>query len=61
VKYGGGTDTHLFFHVDASDITLNLCLDRDFEESELYFEGRRCEQYRQGTTQPQERFFIHTN
>ena len=37
-----GGDVELGFHVDQSDVTLNLCLGGAFEGGELYFRGRRC-------------------
>ena len=56
VEYGSGLDRDLGFHIDASDITLNLCFGEQFLGGELYFEGRRCERHRQNPTQPEERF-----
>ena len=47
VAYGPLHDRALGFHVDDSDVTLNLCLGERFEGSELYFLGRRCARHRQ--------------
>ena len=57
VEYGNHSDRDLGFHVDASDITVNLCLGDEFLGSELYFEGRRCELHRQGPSLEQEKFY----
>ena len=45
--YGEGADEDLAFHVDDSEVTLNLCLEGDFHGSELYFRGLRCDLHRQ--------------
>ena len=42
VEYAPGKDTSLDFHVDDSEVTLNLCLGEEFEGGTLYFRGRRC-------------------
>ena len=42
VRYGANMDTSLGFHVDDSLITINLCLNDDFEGSDLIFQGIRC-------------------
>lgn len=43
---GGEGETELAFHVDDSDVTLNICLGTDhFEGGDLYFEGQRCQQH----------------
>lgn len=47
VEYQRGGDRSLGFHVDDSEVTLNLCLGEGFSGGELYFEGRRCAQHRQ--------------
>ena len=57
VEYGSGLDRDLGFHVDASDVTVNLCLGENFVGNELYFEGRRCELHRQTPAFPGEKFF----
>ena len=47
VEYQRGGDRDLGFHVDDSEVTLNLCLGGEFSGGELFFEGRRCEEHRQ--------------
>ncbi|MFT5683543.1 MAG: hypothetical protein ACI8RZ_004475 [Myxococcota bacterium] len=47
VEYTRGGDRDLGFHVDDSEVTLNLCLGGEFSGGALYFEGRRCGQHRQ--------------
>jgi hypothetical protein len=42
VEYELGKETKLDFHVDASDVTLNVCLGREFTGGELFFQGLRC-------------------
>ena len=42
VRYGGGFDNQLGFHVDASDLTLNICLQEAADGAEIYFQGVRC-------------------
>jgi hypothetical protein len=59
VEYERGGDVDLGFHVDDSDVTLNLCLgerpeDGGFEGGELYFQGRRCALHRQTGCAPEE-------
>jgi len=47
VEYKIGKDIRLDFHVDDSDVTLNLCLGRVFEAGDLYFGGVRCAHHQQ--------------
>ena len=47
VDYGYDRDSDLGFHVDNSEVTLNLCLGDLFSGSDLYFQGRRCPEHRQ--------------
>ena len=42
VRYSKSLDHDLGLHVDDSFLTINLCLNSDFEGSELVFEGTRC-------------------
>ena len=58
VEYGKGRDRSLGFHVDDSEVTLNLCLGDSFEGSELYFQGRRCEAHRQLPHSPEEHVIV---
>ena len=56
VEYQPRKDRSLGFHVDDSDVTLNLCLGREFSGGDLYFEGRRCERHRQTGCSSEDRF-----
>ncbi|WP_145204742.1 hypothetical protein [Planctomycetes bacterium Poly30] len=47
VDYGRSGDEDLGFHVDDSEVTLNLCLGETFSGSELVMLGRRCDEHRQ--------------
>jgi len=37
IKYKVGEDTNLATHVDLSDITVNVCLGKEFKDGTLYF------------------------
>ncbi|KAI9120119.1 hypothetical protein K1719_008767 [Acacia pycnantha] len=50
VEYGIHRDTELGFHVDDSEVTLNICLGKQFTGGELFFRGVRCDEH--VTTQP---------
>lgn len=55
VSYALGKDLELGFHVDSSDVTLNLCLGRlGFVGGGLYFKGVRCPVHQQGPARPEE-------
>lgn len=41
VKYKSDEDLDLSYHFDNAEITLNICLGRDFEEGSLYFGNMR--------------------
>jgi hypothetical protein len=41
VEYELGKDSKLDFHVDEADVTLNLCLGKEFKGGDLYFAGIR--------------------
>lgn len=47
VDYGREGDGDLGFHVDDSEVTLNLCLGESFSGAELVMMGRRCDLHRQ--------------
>ena len=47
VDYGRAGDEDLGFHVDDSEVTLNLCLGETFSGAELVMMGRRCDLHRQ--------------
>ncbi len=55
-EYGPTTDESLGYHVDDSAVTLNLCLGGEFNGSELYFRGLRCDEHRQTPATPDEDF-----
>ena len=55
-----GKDTELSFHVDSSDVTLNVCLGRAFEGGGLFFRGVRCRAHQQTGAAPAEQVsFAH--
>jgi len=54
VDYARGKDEELGFHVDDSEVTLNLCLAGDFVGSELYVRGERCDLHRDTPARPDE-------
>ncbi|CAN1173351.1 2-oxoglutarate and iron-dependent oxygenase domain-containing protein CP2 [Linum perenne] len=45
VEYGADKDVELGFHVDDSEVTLNVCLGKDFFGGQLYFRGARCDKH----------------
>lgn len=53
VAYEIGKDRDLDMHVDDSEVTLNVCLGREFTDGELFFAGARCTHH-QRTTRPTE-------
>jgi hypothetical protein len=58
VEYKVGKDTSLDFHVDASDVTLNVCLGKEFTGGTLYFRGIRCARCQETPPLPHEEFEI---
>jgi hypothetical protein len=56
VEYAMGKDVKLDFHVDMSDVTLNVCLGKQFTGGNLYFGGVRCELHQQTQTAGDEDF-----
>ncbi|KAJ8550802.1 hypothetical protein K7X08_000172 [Anisodus acutangulus] len=56
VEYGVDRDVDLGFHVDDSEVTLNVCLGKQFSGGELFFRGVRCEKHVNAQTQPEEIF-----
>eukprot|EP00005_Dracoamoeba_jomungandri_P002777 CAMPEP_0174250244 /NCGR_PEP_ID=MMETSP0439-20130205/474_1 /TAXON_ID=0 /ORGANISM="Stereomyxa ramosa, Strain Chinc5" /LENGTH=156 /DNA_ID=CAMNT_0015330263 /DNA_START=558 /DNA_END=1025 /DNA_ORIENTATION=- len=58
VSYEIGKDTKLDFHVDMADVTLNVCLGKEFEGGDLYFGGRRCGRHQQTGPLPSEEFYF---
>ena len=60
-QYALGKDLELGFHVDSSDVTLNVCLGRQFEGGGLFFRGVRCAAHQQGPARPEEEVsYAHT-
>jgi len=47
VEYGPNKDERLDFHVDDSEVTLNICLGRHFQGGRLYMRGVRCPLHQQ--------------
>uniref|UniRef100_A0A1J3DB49 Putative PKHD-type hydroxylase n=1 Tax=Noccaea caerulescens TaxID=107243 RepID=A0A1J3DB49_NOCCA len=56
VEYGNDRDVELGFHVDDSEVTLNVCLGNEFVGGELFFRGTRCEKHVNTATKPDEIF-----
>lgn len=54
VEYGSDKDIELGFHVDDSEVTLNVCLGKEFSGGELFFRGVRCDKHVNSETQPEE-------
>ncbi|CAL1352424.1 unnamed protein product [Linum trigynum] len=54
VEYGADKDVELGFHVDDSEVTLNVCLGKDFFGGELYFRGVRCDKHVNTVPHPEE-------
>ncbi|XP_047330848.1 2-oxoglutarate and iron-dependent oxygenase domain-containing protein CP2-like [Impatiens glandulifera] len=54
VEYGSDRDVDLGFHVDDSEVTLNVCLGKQFSGGELFFRGVRCDKHVNSETQPEE-------
>ncbi|XP_010498785.1 PREDICTED: uncharacterized PKHD-type hydroxylase At1g22950 [Camelina sativa] len=45
VEYGKDRDVDLAFHVDDSELSLNVCLGKQFSGGELFFRGVRCDNH----------------
>ncbi|KAK2981985.1 hypothetical protein RJ640_007577 [Escallonia rubra] len=54
VEYGMDRDVDLGFHVDDSEVTLNVCLGKHFSGGELFFRGVRCDKHVNTETQSEE-------
>ncbi|XP_022716472.1 uncharacterized PKHD-type hydroxylase At1g22950-like isoform X1 [Durio zibethinus] len=54
VEYGIDRDVELGFHVDDSEVTLNVCLGKQFSGGELFFRGVRCDKHVNTETQSDE-------
>ncbi|KAM7279418.1 hypothetical protein ACFE04_006552 [Oxalis oulophora] len=60
VEYGEGKDTDLGFHVDDAEVTLNVCLGKQFSGGDLYFRGTRCDKH-VNTSKLQEEIFDYAH
>lgn len=58
VEYALEKDLALDFHVDASEVTLNVCLGKEFSGGKLYFGGIRCAIHQQTSPLPDEEFYL---
>ncbi|KAL1318448.1 hypothetical protein HN51_070767 [Arachis hypogaea] len=56
VEYGKDKAVDMGFHVDDSEVTLNVCLGKEFSGGELYFQGTRCEKHVNTSTYTEEYF-----
>lgn len=56
VEYGKDRDVDLGFHVDDSEVTLNVCLGKQFLGGELFFRGTRCDKHVNTGSQSEEIF-----
>lgn len=56
VEYGKDKDVDLGFHVDDSEVTLNVCLGKQFSGGELFFRGIRCDKHVNSEAQHEEVF-----
>ncbi|CAM6105754.1 unnamed protein product [Calypogeia fissa] len=54
VEYSMDRDLDLGFHVDDSEVTLNVCLGKEFDGGELFFRGVRCDKHVNGESRPEE-------
>ena len=53
VEYGVDRDVDLGFHTDDSEVTLNVCLGKQFTGGDLFFRGMRCEDHVNGQIYPE--------
>ncbi|MCO4770293.1 MAG: hypothetical protein KDA24_09710 [Deltaproteobacteria bacterium] len=56
VHYGEGWERDLSLHVDDSEVTVNICLGREFEGGDLLMSGRRCAAHVEDRDRPGERY-----
>lgn len=47
------------FHVDDSEVTLNVCLGKQFSGGELFFRGVRCDKHVNSSSQPEVCWFLN--
>jgi hypothetical protein len=58
VEYQPDKDVKLDFHVDACEVTLNVCLGKEFTGGTLYFRGVRCSRCQETPWRPEELFEV---
>eukprot|EP01119_Soliformovum_irregulare_P006930 TRINITY_DN19340_c0_g1_i1.p1 TRINITY_DN19340_c0_g1~~TRINITY_DN19340_c0_g1_i1.p1 ORF type:complete len:324 (+),score=51.74 TRINITY_DN19340_c0_g1_i1:244-1215(+) len=58
VEFEIGKESDTNFHVDRSEVTLNVCLGKVFEGGDIYFSGVRCSDHINGPANPDEKFEI---
>ncbi|RDY02182.1 putative PKHD-type hydroxylase, partial [Mucuna pruriens] len=56
VEYGTNRDVELGFHVDDAEVSLNICLGKEFSGGDLFFRGVRCDEHVNSETKPAEIF-----
>ncbi|RDY02183.1 putative PKHD-type hydroxylase, partial [Mucuna pruriens] len=56
VEYGNNKDVELGFHVDDAEVSLNICLGKEFSGGQLFFRGARCDEHVNSETKPGEMF-----
>lgn len=56
VEYKIGKDEKLDFHIDDSEVTLNVCLGKQFIDGRLFFRGIRCADHQQTANRISEAF-----
>ncbi|KAL0699895.1 hypothetical protein Bca4012_056017 [Brassica carinata] len=56
VEYGEYIETDVAYHVDDSEVTLNVCLGKQFSGGELYFRGVRCVNHMDSPTGEEEHY-----
>ncbi|ESW14974.1 hypothetical protein PHAVU_007G033600 [Phaseolus vulgaris] len=56
VEYGISKDVELGLHVDDAEVSLNICLGKEFSGGEVFFQGVRCEEHVLSNAQPGEIF-----
>ncbi|KAD4983068.1 hypothetical protein E3N88_19739 [Mikania micrantha] len=60
IEYGMDRDVGVGLHVDESEVTLNVCLGKQFTGGELVFRGVRCEKHLNSEARLEETFeFSH--
>ncbi|KAI7739246.1 hypothetical protein M8C21_004443, partial [Ambrosia artemisiifolia] len=60
LQYGMNRSVDEGFHVDESEVTLNVCLGEEFAGGDLFFGGQRCEEHVNTKTDPKHKFVRHS-